>query len=150
MLYGLIVKAIGGDVSKMNYIASGAGGEMLASVLGGHITVVTGGYNEFTPQIQTGKLRALAISSPDRLPGIDVPTLKEQGVDVELVNWRAVMARANLKAADKKALDETVGKMVQSAQWKQVLQERGSPPRAAAAPCSMSSDVLQEIPHAYP
>jgi putative tricarboxylic transport membrane protein len=125
ILYAMIVKAIGGDVSKMNYIATGAGGEMLASVLGGHITVGTGGYNEFASQIQAGKLRMLAISSPQRMEGIDAPTLKEQGVDVELVNWRAVMASGDIKAADKKTLDEAVGKMVQSDQWKAILKERG-------------------------
>jgi putative tricarboxylic transport membrane protein len=125
ILYALIVKAVGGDVGKMNYIASGAGGEMLAAVMGGHITVVTGGYNEFAAQLKEGKLRALAISSPERLPGIDVPTLKEQGVDVELVNWRAVMASGDIKAADLKALDGAMGKMVASPQWQAILAERG-------------------------
>ena len=109
ILYALIVKAVGGDVSRMNYIASGAGGEMLAAVMGGHITVVTGGYNEFAAQIKEGKLRALAISSAERLPGIDIPTLKEQGVDVELVNWRAVMASGDIKPADLKTLDDGHG-----------------------------------------
>ena len=75
----LIVKAVGGDVTKMNYIVAGAGGEMLAQVMGGHITVATGGLNEMAQQIQAGKLRALGISSPERLPGVDIPTFKEQG-----------------------------------------------------------------------
>jgi putative tricarboxylic transport membrane protein len=125
ILYALIVKAVGGDVSRMNYIASGAGGEMLAAVMGGHITVVTGGYNEFAAQIKEGKLRALAISSPERLPGIDIPTLKEQGVDVELVNWRAVMASGDIKPTDLKALDAVMGKMVRSPQWQAISAERG-------------------------
>ena len=125
ILYALIVKAVGGDVSRMNYIASGAGGEMLASVMGGHITVVTGGYNEFAAQIKEGKLRALAISSAERLPGIDIPTLKEQGVDVELVNWRAVMASGDIKPADLKTLDAAMGKMVRSPQWQAISSERG-------------------------
>ena len=125
ILYALIVKAVGGDVSKMNYIAAGAGGEMLAAVMGGHITVVTGGYNEFAAQLKEGKLRALAISSAEGLPGIDIPTLKEQGVDVELVNWRAVVASGDVKQADLKALDGAMGKMVQSPQWKAIAAERG-------------------------
>ncbi len=125
ILYALIVKAVGGDVSKMNYIAAGAGGEMLAAVMGGHITVVTGGYNEFAAQLKEGKLRALAISSPERLPGIEVPTLKEQGVDVELVNWRAVVASGDIKQADLKTLDGAMGKMVASPQWQAIAAERG-------------------------
>ena len=125
ILYGMIVKAIGGDVSKMNFIAAGAGGEMLAAVMGGHLTVGTGGYNEFASQIQAGKLRAIAVSSATRLPGIDAPTLKEQGVDVELVNWRSVMAQGGLKPAERKELDAAMGRMVQSAEWKQILKERG-------------------------
>ena len=93
---------------------------MLAAVMGGHITVVTGGYNEFAAQIKEGKLRALAISSAERLPGIDIPTLKEQGVDVELVNWRAVMASGDIKPADLKTLDAAMGKMVRSPQWQAI------------------------------
>ncbi len=121
--------------AEMNYIVAGAGGEMLAAVMGGHITVVTGGFNEFAAQIKEGKLRALAISSPERLPGIDIPTLKEQGVDVELVNWRALMASGDIKPADLKTLDAAMGKMVRSPQW------QAMPPSAAGstATCPPSS-----------
>ena len=112
ILCALIVKAGGGDVAKMNYIVAGAGGEMLAQVMGGHLTVATGGLNEMAQQIQTGKLRAIGISSPERLPGVDIPTFKEQGVDATLVNWRGLMAPAKLRPADKQALDKALGEMV--------------------------------------
>ena len=79
ILCALIVKAAGGDVAKMNYIVAGAGGEMLAQVMGGHLTVATGGLNEMAQQIQTGKLRAIGISSPERLPGVDIPDLQGAG-----------------------------------------------------------------------
>ena len=125
ILSGLVVKAIGGDVKKMNYIVAGAGGEMLAQVMGGHITVATGGLNEFAQQIASGTLRAIAISAPERLPGIDIPTFKEQGVDVELVNWRALMPPAGLRPADLKALDDAVGKVVKSPEWQETAKQRG-------------------------
>jgi putative tricarboxylic transport membrane protein len=80
ILAGLIAKAAGADLSKLNYIAHSGGGEALASILGGHVTVGISGYEEFAPQLIAGKLRGLAISADDRLPGIDVPTLKEQGL----------------------------------------------------------------------
>ena len=125
LLCAMTVKAVGGDVTKMNYIVSGAGGEMLPQVMGGHITVATGGLNEFAQQLEAGKLRALAISSPERLPGVDIPTFKEQGVDVELVNWRGLMAPEGIRDRDREALDEALGKMVQSEPWQALVKERG-------------------------
>ena len=125
LLCAMTVKAVGGDVTKMNYIVAGAGGEMLSSVMGGHITVATGGLNEFAQQMQAGKLRALAMSSPERLPGVDIPTFKEQGVNVELVNWRGLMAPQGMRDRDQKELDATLAKVVQSAKWKEILQQRG-------------------------
>ena len=125
LISAMTVKAMGGDVSQMNYIVAGAGGEMLAQVLGGHITVATGGLNEFAGLIQTGQLRALAISAPDRLPGVDIPTFKEQGYDVELVNWRGLLARKSVTPEELAALDAGMSELVQSDAWKALLKERG-------------------------
>jgi putative tricarboxylic transport membrane protein len=125
LLCAMIVKAAGGDVTKMNYIVAGAGGEMLAQVMGGHITVATGGLNEMAQQLQSGKLRALGISSPERLAGVDIPTFKEQGVDVTLVNWRGLMAPAKLRPADRKALEAAAQEMARSPEWQAILEERG-------------------------
>lgn len=125
LISAMTVKAMGGDVRQMNYIVAGAGGEMLSQVLGGHITVATGGYNEFAGLIQTGQLRALAISSPERLPGIDVPTFKEQGFDVELVNWRGLLTKKDISAEDLAALDSAVTTLVGTEEWKALVAERG-------------------------
>ena len=130
ILSALIVQAAGGDVAKMNYIVAGAGGEMLAQVMGGHITVATGGLNEMAQQIQAGKLRALGISSPERLPGVDIPTFKEQGVDVTLVNWRGLMAPAKMRHADKKALDAAL------ARWCRARTGRRCSRSAAGSTCT--------------
>jgi putative tricarboxylic transport membrane protein len=125
ILSGLVIKAVGGDISRMNYIASGAGGELMAALLGNHITVGTGGYNEFASQLEAGKLRAIGISAPERLPGIDIPTFREQGVDVEFVNWRAVFAKTDLKPAEKKQLDSTIASAISSPEWKDIARQRG-------------------------
>jgi putative tricarboxylic transport membrane protein len=125
LVSAMTVKAMGGDVKQMNYIVAGAGGEMLSQVLGGHITVATGGYNEFAGLIQTGELRALAISSPERLPGVEVATFKEQGYDVELVNWRGVVTKDDISADSLAALDAALGQLVASDAWKTLSAERG-------------------------
>ncbi|EWY36708.1 C4-dicarboxylate ABC transporter substrate-binding protein [Skermanella stibiiresistens SB22] len=125
ILAGLIAKKVDIDPAKINYVATAGGGELMSSILGGHITLAMGGYNEFAPQIEGGKLRAVAVSSPERLPGVQTPTLKEQGVDIEFVNWRGVFAQGAVKASDKKQLDEMMGKMAASPEWKEILKQRG-------------------------
>jgi putative tricarboxylic transport membrane protein len=124
MLVGLIAKEVGVDPSGINYVPFAGGGEALASILGGHVTAGVSGYQEFAGQIETGDLRALAISSAERLEVGNIPTLKEQGVDVELTNWRAVFAPPGISDEDKQALGDAVGQMVQSEAWQNTLKER--------------------------
>lgn len=122
---GLIAKAVGVDPTKINYIAHSGGGEALASILGGHVTVGVSGYQEFAGQIQDGTLRGIGITADSAVEGIPVPTLKEQGVDVSLVNWRGIFAPSGIRDSDLEELSETVGKMVETPQWQNTLQTRG-------------------------
>jgi putative tricarboxylic transport membrane protein len=124
MLVGLIAKEVGVEPSGVNYVPFAGGGEALASILGGHVSAGVSGYQEFVGQIETGDLRALAISSAERLEGVDIPTLKENGVDVELTNWRAVFAPPGISDEDKKALGDAVGQMVESEAWQNTLKDR--------------------------
>jgi putative tricarboxylic transport membrane protein len=121
ILAGLILKAAGGDVSKLNYVPYSGGGEALAAIMGGHVTAGISGYSEWAGQIESGELRALGISAPERLAGINIPTLKEQGIDVELANWRAIVAPPGLDEAQTKALLGVVEGAVKSDAWKKTL-----------------------------
>jgi putative tricarboxylic transport membrane protein len=125
ILVGLIAKAVGVDPTKVNYIAHSGGGEAMSSILGGHVTAGVNGVAELMPQIEAGKLRPLAISSEERVPGMEVPTLKEQGVDVALTNWRGVMAPPEIEDDEKQVFSEMIEGMVKSAAWQKTLKERG-------------------------
>jgi putative tricarboxylic transport membrane protein len=124
ILAGLIMKAVGADLSKLNYIAHSGGGEALSSVLGGHVTVGVSGYGEFGPQVDAGKLRALAVSSEERLPGVGIPTLKEQGLDVAFFNWRGLFAPPGIREKDLEALKAAIATMATSQAWKNVVAQR--------------------------
>jgi putative tricarboxylic transport membrane protein len=125
ILAALFVKAAGGDPAKVNYIAFSGGGEAVAAIVGGKVTAGISGYGEFEGQIKTGKMRALAVSSGERPQGIDVATLKEQGMDVEVVNWRAVVAGPGITPEQRKTLADAVEKTVKSREWAEILKARG-------------------------
>jgi putative tricarboxylic transport membrane protein len=126
ILAGLVARAVGGDPAKANYVAHSGGGEALTTVLSGRATAAVSGVSELAPQIRAGNIRALAVSSPQRLPALpDVPTLREAGVDVELENWRAVVAPAGISEDDKRTLQDLIVQMTKSAAWTETLQRRG-------------------------
>lgn len=125
ILAALFTKASGSDPAKVNYVAFSGGGEALAAMLGGKVTAGISGYGEFESQIKAGKLRALAISFGQRMSGVDVPTLKEQGMNVEVVNWRAVMAAPDITAEQRKTLTDMIEKTVKSKEWAEILKARG-------------------------
>ncbi len=120
----LFAKTVGVDPAKVNYIAHSGGGEAMASILGGHVTLGINSASELEPQVQAGKLRWLGVSSDQRIPGIDAPTFKEQGVHLVIGNWRAIMAPPGISQADRENLTAVIDAMVKSDQWKQKLTER--------------------------
>lgn len=125
ILVGLLAQAVGADPKAINYIAFSGGGEALASILGGQVTAGVSGYSEWAGQIESGDLRVLGISSAERQEGIDAPTMIEAGVDLELANWRGVVAPPGISADATAALVETMDAMVQSDQWAEALERFG-------------------------
>lgn len=124
ILAGLITKAAGADVTKLNYIPYSGGGEALAAILGGHVAAGISSLSEWEGQIKSGELRVLAISSGTKVEGVDAPTLKEQGLDVELANWRGVVAPPELDDAGKAALLDLIKQVHDSAEWKKILADK--------------------------
>jgi putative tricarboxylic transport membrane protein len=125
VIAGQFTKAVGADPRKLNPIHYSGGGEQMASIMGGHVTVGVGGVPEFASQIKSGKLRALAVSSPERLAGLDVPTLKEQGIDVAIGTWRGLMAQKQATDAERKELGTAIEKMAATPAWKSTLEKYG-------------------------
>ena len=121
ILAGLVADAVGVEPKRVNYIAFSGGGESMSAILGGTVSVGINGLAEFAPQIEAGTLRGLAISSAERLPGIDIPTLREQGVNVEFENWRSLVAPPGIAPADRAHLESVVRAMVQSPTWRESL-----------------------------
>jgi putative tricarboxylic transport membrane protein len=124
ILAGLIAEAAGVDPRRVNYVAFSGGGEAVAALLGGHVAAGISGYAEFAAHITSGRLRALAISSATRPPGIDVPTIRDSGLDVEMVNWRGILGAAGLSDADRARLTRIVREATRSPEWQHILAQR--------------------------
>ena len=121
ILVGLIAKAVGVDAAKINYVPFKGGGEAIAAIVGGHVTAGVSGIGEFAEQVKGGRMRALAISSPSRIEGF--ATLKEQGIDVELANWRGIFGAPAITTAQRDALIKIVRGATESAAWKATLEK---------------------------
>jgi putative tricarboxylic transport membrane protein len=126
ILVGLIAKAVGADPAKINYVAFKGGGEALTGIIGGHVTAGVSGIGEFQEQIKGKRLRALAVSAPKAVDG--VPSLKEQGVDVELGNWRGVFGGPGITPQQRDALVKIVREATETPAWKQTLDKLGWTP----------------------
>jgi putative tricarboxylic transport membrane protein len=130
----MIAREAGVDVAKVNYVPFKGGGEATAAVLGGHVTVGTSGWAELQEFITTGKMRAIAITSPQRLKGVNVPTLKEQGVNVEIGNWRGLYAAPGITPEQRKALEAAVTKATKTKSWTETLEKNSWSPALLTGP----------------
>ncbi len=121
LLLRLLADAVNVDTSTINYIPAAGGGEGLHGLLSGQSTAGVGGYSEFADGLRSSKLRAIAISSDKRLPGVPIPTLKELGVAVQMQNWRGVFAPPDVEAADRDRLAAALDRMVHHPLWQRAL-----------------------------
>ena len=117
----MIAREVGVDASKINYVAFRGGGEATAAILGSNVTLGGSGYSEFAQYIESGKMRAIAVTSAQRLKGINVPTLKEQGINVEIGNWRGVYGAPGITEGQRKVLIERIVRATKSKAWAEAM-----------------------------
>ncbi|MFD6055065.1 Bug family tripartite tricarboxylate transporter substrate binding protein [Agromyces sp. NPDC060279] len=130
ILAGMLVTEAGVDPaevpSTLNYIPNSGGGEAVTMLLGGTVQAGISGVGEFAEQVEAGELRALAVSSgepSELLP--EVPTLVDEGYDIELTNWRGLLAPPGIDDADREALVELVTELHASDAWAKTLADKG-------------------------
>ena len=130
ILVGLIAKAVGVDPAKINYVPFKGGGEAISAIVGAHVTAGVSGVGEFAEQVKAGKMRALAQSGPSVIDGI--PALKEQGIDVELGNWRGIFGAPGITPQQRDALVKLVKDATDTPAWKATLEKLGWAPEFLA------------------
>jgi putative tricarboxylic transport membrane protein len=124
LILGLMVKELGRNPREAAYVAFAGGGPANAAILGGQVVAGISGYSEFEEQIKAGRMIPLATSGSRRIPGVNIPTMSELGLNVTLANWRGVFAAPGINQAQREALINFITAVVKSPAWQKELETR--------------------------
>lgn len=112
-------KAAGIDPAQTTYIPKAGGGEVAQALVTHTAAAAFSGYADLVDQVQSGRLRGLAMASKEPVDGVNLPTLVQSGFDVTLANWRALFGAPGISDADVKAIRDVFHEVLQTPEWKE-------------------------------
>src|SRR3954449_5202375 len=113
----LLAQAVGVTPSDVNYVAYDGGGELLAGILGGDVKFAATGISEVSESAAAGQVRILAVTTDERVEGVDAPTLQEEDIDLTFSNWRGIVAPPGLSDDQTQRFVDAVTEMHDSDAW---------------------------------
>ncbi|MDN5567932.1 MAG: tripartite tricarboxylate transporter substrate binding protein [Paracoccus sp. (in: a-proteobacteria)] len=117
------------DARAVKYIGLDGGADAITQTVGGFAQAMTGDMSEITGFIKSGDVRPIAVLSEERVAGFDdVPTAKEQGIDIVAMNWRGIYVPKDISDEDYQKWVDMLGKVAESDQWQTVMAENGLAP----------------------
>lgn len=122
----MLAKAGGVDARRLKVVVFKTNAEGLTALLGGHIQLVSSAVGTAIGQMRDGKSRIISVSAPQRMGGdlAQVPTLREQGYDISLANWRAIIGPKGLSAAQIAYWEDVLSRAVATDEWKAILEKQ--------------------------
>jgi len=119
----LVVKAAGQDPKKLKIVFFDSGGEAVTSLMGGHVTVTATPAGTVIGPSQSGRVRMIAIAGGERQGGAlaNVPTWKEQGLDVDFTTWRVLVGPKGMPANQIAWWDNVLQKATSSPEWAEAV-----------------------------
>lgn len=121
----LLAKAAGIPVGELNYIPQTSGAETVTAIVNGTLAAGISGISEFSQFAQQGRIRILGITSAERATGLDVPTFKEAGYNVEIANWRGILGAPGMPDDNYGLWVDRFTKLNGSPAWATVLKTQG-------------------------
>jgi putative tricarboxylic transport membrane protein len=126
LVAAMVMEAAGKDALNVKYIAYDAGGKAMAALLSGEIAALSTGFSEAVALAQAGEVKILGVTSDARVDAFaDAPTMKEQGIDTNFVNWRGFFAAPGLPADKLTAYQHALAKMYDTPEWEEVRSRNG-------------------------
>ncbi len=124
----LMTRAGFDDARAIRYIGLDGGADAITQTIGGFTQAMTGDISEIGGFISSGEVRALAVLSPERIDGYDIPTAREQGIDLVAMNWRGLYVPRDISDEAFQTWADRLQQVAESAQWQQVMQDNGLAP----------------------
>lgn len=105
--------------AKLNHVPNRGSGQAATLLLGKHVPVLFEVTTVGVPYVKQGQMRALAISSAERLPALpDVPTLREAGYPVSTEGWLCLVGPAGMPEASRQRLADETRKIMEQPEVK--------------------------------
>lgn len=127
----MVLDQFGLSQDAMKHVPYKGGGKAAAAVVGGHVDMMFQNLSGVIGNIQAGKLRALAVSTPERVAAIpDVPTVAEAGYPAleTVVGWSGVWGPPGMDQAAADKWVEVLGKIKDDKAWNKLTRGLGSIP----------------------
>jgi putative tricarboxylic transport membrane protein len=119
----LLARIAGVPTDKMNYVPTASGAEVATLVAGGKVKAAISGISELQTQVDAKRVRFVAVTSPTGSNGTQ--SLKEQGIDLEIGNWRGIVGAPDMSAAGRAKWIERLDRMSKTKEWKDALDKAG-------------------------
>lgn len=121
----LLANASGTAVKDLNYIPQAGGADTVTGIVNGTLKAGISGISEFQQFAKAGRVKILGITSAERMEGLDVPTFKEAGYDVEIANWRGILGSPDMPEANYQEWVDRFAKLNDSKEWHEVMKTQG-------------------------
>lgn len=118
---GTFARAAGANPEDLVYMPFTSGAEVVSAVLAGKAAVGLSGYSEFSSQLAGGQLRAIGVSS--RKASFGIPAIRDQGVPVDMANWRGVLTGKGVPAERTASMVEAIRLATLHDSWKATLKQ---------------------------
>lgn len=126
LVAAMAMEAAGADPTQVKYIPYDAGGKAMAALLSGEIAALSTGFSEAVELAKAGEVNIIGVTAAERVDAFQsAKTLKEQGYDIEFVNWRGFFAAPGLPNAKAAQYRKALAKMYDTPEWEAVRARNG-------------------------
>ncbi|WP_248963415.1 tripartite tricarboxylate transporter substrate-binding protein [Sphaerisporangium perillae] len=128
VLYGMLAQSLGVDARTLRYVGYPTTQEAVAALADGRVVAALASHTGVRDRIRAGQLHVLAVSSPDRITGVEAPTLLECDVHLYCADWRGLIGPGGLGDDDRAALIGLCHEVAESGRWRELCARNGWTP----------------------